>query len=60
MELTAVFEKLPLRDAALFFMRYDEGYTAAELAQLTGEPAATVRTRLHRIRRQLQQALKEE
>ena len=33
---------------------------AAELAQLTGEPAATVRTRLHRIRRQLQQALKEE
>ena len=59
-ELTAVFEKLPLRDAALFFMRYDEGYTAAELAQLTGEPAATVRTRLHRIRRQLQQALKEE
>ena len=30
------------------------------LARLTGEPAATIRTRLHRIRRQLQQALKEE
>ena len=41
-------------------MRYDEGYTAAELARLTGEPAATIRTRLHRIRKQLQQALKEE
>ena len=59
-ELSAVFEKLPLRDAALFFMRYDEGYTAAELAQLTGEPAATLRTRLHRTRKQLQQALKED
>ena len=60
MELAAVFDKLPLRDASLFFMRYDEGYTAAELARLTGEPAATIRTRLHRIRKQLQQALKEE
>ena len=59
-ELSAVFQKLPLRDAALFFMRYDEGYTAAELAQMTGEPAATIRTRLHRIRKQLQQALKED
>ena len=59
-ELAAVFDKLPLRDASLFFMRYDEGYTAAELARLTGEPAATIRTRLHRIRKQLQQALKEE
>ena len=59
-ELAAVFEKLPLRDAALFFMRYDEGYTAAELARLTGQPAATIRTRLHRTRKQLQQALKEE
>ena len=59
-ELSAVFEKLPLRDATLFFMRYDEGYTAAELAKLTGQPAATIRTRLHRTRKQLQQALKEE
>ena len=59
-ELSAVFQKLPLRDAALFFMRYDAGYTAAELAQMTGEPAATIRTRLHRIRKQLQQALKED
>lgn len=59
-ELAAVFEKLPLQDAALFSMRYDEGYTAAELAKLTGEPAATIRTRLHRIRKHLQQALKED
>ena len=59
-ELAAVFDKLPLRDAALFSMRYDEGYTAAELAKMTGEPAATIRTRLHRIRKHLQQTLKED
>ena len=59
-ELAAVLARLPDSDRILFALRYDEGYTAAELAKLTGEPAATIRTRLHRIRKQLQQALKEE
>ena len=46
-ELAAVLARLPDSDRILF-------------AKLTGEPAATIRTRLHRIRKQLQQALKEE
>ena len=59
-ELASVLNKLPLQDATLFFLRYDEGYTAAELARMTGQPAATIRTRLYRARKALQQALKED
>ena len=55
-----MLNKLPLQDATLFFLRYDEGYTAAELARMTGQPAATIRTRLYRARKALQQALKED
>ena len=59
-ELNSVFSHLADNDRALFTLRYDAGYTAAELARLTGQPAATIRTRLHRIRAVLKEDLKEE
>ena len=59
-ELNSVLSHLADNDRALFTLRYDAGYTAAELARLTGQPAATIRTRLHRIRAVLKEDLKEE
>lgn len=59
-ELDSLLERLPEADRALFTLRYDAGYTAAELARITGQPAATLRTRLHRIRKALQTSLEEE
>ena len=59
-ELADLFGRLPQKDYLLFLLRYDAGYTAAELARMTGQPAATIRTRLHRIRKLLQQAFKED
>lgn len=59
-ELGALLDHMPEADRALFILRYDAGYTTAELARLTGQPAATLRTRLHRIRKNLQTSLKEE
>lgn len=37
-------------DRALFHLRYEEGYSASELAQLLGIPAGTIRARLSRMR----------
>lgn len=59
-ELDTLLDRLPEADRALFTLRYDAGYTAAELARITGQPAATLRTRLHRIRKALQTSLEEE
>ena len=59
-ELDTLLDRLPEADRALFTLRYDAGYTAAELARITGLPAATLRTRLHRIRKALQTSLEEE
>lgn len=36
---------------------YAEGYSAEEISQLMHIPAATVRTRLHRARKQLKELL---
>lgn len=59
-ELVSLLAHLADSDRALFTLRYDAGYTAAELARITGQPAATIRTRLHRIRKTLQDSLEEE
>ncbi len=59
-ELASLLAHLADSDRALFTLRYDAGYTAAELARITGQPAATIRTRLHRIRKTLQDSLEEE
>ena len=45
----------PFRDVV--HLHYAEGYSTEEIAALLGIPAATVRTRLHRARKQLKDLL---
>lgn len=45
------------QDRALFHLRYEEGYTAAELAKLFRMPPGTVRARLSRARTLLKKML---
>ena len=56
-EARALLERLSPEDRALFTLRYDEGYTASELAELLGQPPGTIRCRLSRIRGKLQKEL---
>lgn len=46
-------------DRAMFHLRYEEGYTAAEIAQMLGVPPGTVRSRLSRCRTFLKKQLTE-
>lgn len=48
---------LPPEDRALFHLRYEEGYTAPELAEMLGIPSGTVRARLCRMRKVLKSML---
>ena len=59
-ELASRVANRAARDPALSPLRYHAGYTAAPLARNPGPPAATIRTRLHRIRKTLQDSLEEE
>ncbi len=43
------------QDRALFQLRYQEGYSAAELSQMFGIPSGTIRARLSRCRALLKQ-----
>lgn len=56
-EAALVLQLLPAEDQVLFRMRYLEGYTAAELAELFRLPPGTVRSRLCRSRRLLKKFL---
>ena len=56
-ELQGLLAFLPPEDRALFTLRYQEGYNASELSELFSQPASTIRSRLLRIRRQLQKEL---
>lgn len=49
--------RLPVEDRTLFRLRYLEGYSATELAEMFGMPPATVRTRLLRARQLLKKEL---
>lgn len=49
--------RLPAEDRALFRLRYMEGYSAVELAEMFDMPAATVRTRLLRARHLLKKEM---
>lgn len=55
--LRRAIAQLPPRDAELFVLRYVEGLSNGELAQLLGMEKVTVATRLHRIRQTLQETL---
>lgn len=48
---------LPARLRAPVYLHYVEGYGTEEIARITGCKPATVRTRLHRARKQLKQIL---
>ena len=59
-EAAALLASLSEEDQNLFALHTFAGYTAAELARQLHCPAATVRSRLARIRAKLQTTLKEE
>lgn len=59
-DLDSLLDLLPPEDRRLFLLRYQQGWNATQLGQQLGLPPATVRTRLARIRSQLQQNLMEE
>ena len=49
--------RLPEKLRTAVHLHYAEGYSTEEIAALLGVPATTVRTRLHRARRQLKDLL---
>lgn len=53
----ASLSTLPAQDRALLVMRYREGMSVAEVAEATGMPANTVKTRLFRARGRLREQL---
>lgn len=59
-ETAALLDQLDPEARALFQLRYAEGYNAAELGQLFGQPPATIRTRLLKARNTLKKELTEE
>jgi RNA polymerase sigma factor (sigma-70 family) len=56
--LRQALARLPERDAELFVLRYIEGMSNIELAEMFSMERVTVATRLHRIRLKLQEELK--
>lgn len=58
-ENAQLLRQLPPLDRTLFRMRYLEGYTSAELAQIFSMPPGTVRAKLLRSREKLKSALSE-
>ena len=56
-ETTLLLLRLPPDVRTMFRMRYLEGYSAAELAEIFHLPAATVRTKLSRARQLLKKEL---
>ena len=56
-ELWDTVARLPEKLRTVVHLHYAEGYATEEIAALLGVPAATVRTRLHRARRQLKDLL---
>lgn len=56
-ELWEAVGRLPEKARTAVHLYYAEGYSAEEISQLMHIPAATVRTRLHRARKQLKELL---
>ena len=56
-ELWDAVARLPEKLRTAVHLHYAEGYATEEIAALMGVPPATVRTRLHRARRQLKDLL---
>ena len=56
-ELWEAVGRLPEKARTAVHLYYAEGYSAEEISRLMHVPAATVRTRLHRARKQLKELL---
>ena len=55
--LLRAVDRLPAQDRALLTLRYREGLSDAEVAEATGMPVGTVKTRIFRARARLRQDL---
>ena len=55
--LQRVIKQLPPAERALLTLRYTDGFSNDEIAQMLGIPAGTVRSRLHHIRQRLRASL---
>lgn len=56
-ETAMVLQSMPPKDRTIFQLRYFDGYSAAEIAQMLDMPPGTVRSRLSRCRTHLKQTL---
>lgn len=56
-ETAMVLQSMPPKDRTIFQLRYFDGYSAAEIAQMLDLPPGTVRSRLSRCRTHLKQTL---
>ena len=56
-QLIAAMRRLPLEQQTLLELHYMEDMAIDELAEVFGSPAVTIRSRLHRARRQLREIL---
>jgi RNA polymerase sigma-70 factor (ECF subfamily) len=56
-ETQALLQTMAPQDQAIFQLRYFEGYTSKEIAEMLHLPAATVRSRLARCRNHLKEQL---
>lgn len=56
-EVWEAVNRLPEKLRIPVHLHYSEGYSTEEIAAMTGVPAATVRTRLHRARERLKNLL---
>ncbi|HIT34308.1 MAG TPA: RNA polymerase sigma factor [Candidatus Faecousia intestinigallinarum] len=58
-ENALLLASLSAEEQMLLQLRFEEGYTAAELAEMLGIPAGTIRSKLSRSRKILKKALEE-
>ena len=58
-DLARLFGSLPSRDRALLWLAYAEGYSHAEIAEILGLSAGSIKVLLFRLRRSFASALKD-
>jgi len=58
-DLREALADLPGRDRAILSLRYEDGFSTAEIAQILGIPRGTVKSRLHYARQRLRRFLEE-
>jgi RNA polymerase sigma-70 factor (ECF subfamily) len=59
MDLQEAMRRLPGTQQTLLALRYEEGFSVAEIAKVLGVPSGTVKSRLHTARQQLRSLLEE-